>query len=156
MVRVATYSICSTSGSAGPKKAEGDGQVPEGFYTLDYYKRKSTYYLAMRVNYPNARDRQLKYTGSAIMIHGKCVSIGCLAMTDDRIQELWVLARSASKYGRVHVHIYPRRDLAKAIASTKDKALQAFWRNLQQGHALFERNRTIPRIGAKNGVYQFR
>jgi murein L,D-transpeptidase YafK len=75
---VANYEICRLSGGLGPKKKEGDWQVPEGFYAIDHYKDKSDYYLALRVNYPNRRDRQLRYSGSAIMIHGRCVSIGCL------------------------------------------------------------------------------
>ncbi len=154
--RIAIYQICATSGDLGPKKKEGDGQVPEGFYSVDFYHPRSTFYLAMRISYPNRRDRELKYTGSAIMIHGNCASVGCLAMTDARIEELWAMAYPMRRKRRVRVHIYPRRDLNKAIREAKSKELKAFWRNLAQGHAAFDKHRRLPRIRvSKEGAYRF-
>jgi len=156
LTRVANYAICSTSGRAGPKLREGDGQVPEGFYFLDFYHSRSTFFLAMRVNYPNRRDRKLKRTGSAIMIHGNCVSIGCLAMSDERIQELWLITTAARRRGKVAVHIFPTCDLARAIKAAKDPSLAAFWTNLKQGMDLFDKDRK-PRkwtVGPK-GEYLF-
>ncbi|MCK5797283.1 MAG: L,D-transpeptidase family protein, partial [Deltaproteobacteria bacterium] len=155
--RVATYAICATSGDSGPKRREGDGQVPEGFYSIDLYNPHSSYYLAMRVSYPNKRDRRLHHTGSAIMIHGNCVSIGCLAMTDARIEELWTMADAVRRKRRVHVHIYPQRDLAAAISKAKDPKLAAFWKNIRVGKDLFDARHTIPRIAVdRHGRYTFR
>ena len=86
-----TYDICASSGDLGPKRMEGDGQVPEGFYTIDLFNPTSNYYLSMRVSYPNTSDDILKtgkHAGGAIMMHGNCVTIGCMPMTDDKIKEL--------------------------------------------------------------------
>ena len=86
-----TYDICASSGDLGPKRKEGDNQVPEGFYRIDLFNPSSDYYLSMRINYPNSSDVILKdglNAGSAIMMHGDCVTIGCLPMTDDKIKEL--------------------------------------------------------------------
>jgi murein L,D-transpeptidase YafK len=155
--RVAIYEICSASGDLGPKKKSGDWQVPEGFYTIDLYKNQSDYYLALRVSYPNRRDRVLGYTGSAIMIHGNCVSIGCLAMSDERIQELWVMATSVrDRRGTVVVHLFPSSDWSALLAMTKDVALKAFWSNLKEGYDLFERTRKLARVSSDSkGRYLF-
>ena len=144
--RLANYGICSLSGGAGPKLREGDGQVPEGFYFLDFYHSSSTFFLAMRVNYPNRRDRRLRRTGSAIMIHGNCVSIGCLAMSDERIQELWLLTSAARRHNKVAVHIFPSCGMTRAIkGAAKHPKLQTFWTNIKQGMDLFEKDRTLRR-----------
>lgn len=157
LTHVATYPVCSASGALGPKLVEGDGQVPEGFYSLDFYHARSTFYLAMRVNYPNARDRLLRRTGGAIMIHGNCVSIGCLAMTDERIQELWLMASAAKAHGPVPVHIFPSCDLASVIRKASSPALAAFWENLKKGHDQFERTHRLPRISHdRTGTYLFK
>ena len=154
--RLANYGICSMSGGPGPKLKEGDGQVPEGFYFLDFYHNRSTFFLAMRVNYPNKRDRKLKRTGSAIMIHGNCVSIGCLAMSDERIQELWLLTTAARRHNKVAVHIFPTCDLARAITSARKPARAAFWTNLKQGMDLFHKVHTLRKwtVGPRGG-YRF-
>lgn len=156
VTHVATYQICAQSGAAGPKKAEGDFQVPEGFYTLNLFNRSSSYHLSMRISYPNRRDRKLGYTGSAIMIHGDCVSIGCLAMSDERVEELWVMATPLG-VKKVQVHLFPGRDLDSWIAKTPKPELAAFWRNLKQGNDLFEQDHTIPKVEAEDdGTYSFR
>ena len=146
LTRIANYGICQMSGSLGPKRREGDGQVPEGFYTLDYYKNNSDFFMAMRVSYPNRRDRKLRHTGSAIMIHGNCVSIGCLAMSDERIQELWLLTSAARRHNKVAVHIFPSCGMTRAIkGAAKHPKLQTFWTNIKQGMDLFEKDRTLRR-----------
>lgn len=157
LTRIANYGICQMSGSLGPKRREGDGQVPEGFYTLDYYKNNSDFFMAMRVSYPNRRDRKLRHTGSAIMIHGNCVSIGCLAMSDERIQELWLMATATrSQRAKVKVHIFPSCDMPQVIRAASDPTLKAFWGNLKQGLELFEKDRKLRRwrVGRK-GEYLF-
>jgi murein L,D-transpeptidase YafK len=159
--RVATYGICYASGGLGPKRREGDLQVPEGFYTLDLYNPASDYHLAMRVSYPNRSDRILgdpKHPGSAIMIHGDCVSIGCVAMSDERIEEIWQMATAVRDQGKtVQVHMLPARDLDALIASGKSPEYAAFWRNLAEGDAIFRREARAPVVSvAPDGRYTFR
>ena len=136
LTHVTSYRICDASGGPGPKTKSGDSQVPEGFYRVDWLKSKSDFHLAMHVNYPNAEDRKRKYTGSAIMIHGACASIGCLAMTDERIEELWLMVSPVRwryrRKGGVPINIYPSCDTKKMIASTKDPKLKVFWGTLSQ------------------------
>lgn len=150
LVLVATYEICLMSGKLGPKRQEGDMQVPEGFYHLDYYNKNSQFHLSFRVNYPNASDQILgvkEDLGGAIMFHGSCASIGCLSMGDERIEELWVLTRSmADRDRRVHSHILPSRDMARLISATEDEKLKAFWSNLKEGDDLFRETQLIPRF----------
>jgi hypothetical protein len=158
---VATYEICSLSGALGPKRKQGDHQVPEGFYTLSEYNPASSFYLAMLVSYPNLSDRILGDKldpGSEIMIHGKCASVGCLAMSDERIQEIW-MATTALRYagGVVHVHIFPSRDMPSLIAAEGDADRRAFWANLQEGFDLFEAKHRLPSIRIEpSGRYLFR
>jgi len=156
---LATYTICDQSGRAGPKKAQGDGQVPEGFYTLDYFNSHSNFFLSMRIDYPNRYDKHHGRTGSAIMIHGSCVSIGCLAMTDERIMELWLMTRAMNRRDRtVHVHLFPQKDMAALIGVEEDNELKRFWFNLKQGFDLFERTHRIPRVSldTRTGTYRIR
>ena len=91
------YHIQAASGVAGPKLRQGDRQVPEGIYRIAELNPNSHYHLSMKINYPNEFDRfhagQEGRTklGSGIFIHGKSASIGCLAMGDEAIEELYVL-----------------------------------------------------------------
>jgi murein L,D-transpeptidase YafK len=163
MTRVATYEVCSMSGDLGPKRAEGDMQVPEGFYTIPYYWHLSNYHLEMNVGYPNASDKVLGSTqpGGAIMIHGSCASIGCIAMGDERVEELWVMTTAFhtphSTERRVNVHIFPSRDM-KALL--EDKGLErhwGFWANLKEGLDRFEQSRRLPAVSVDwRGRYTFR
>ncbi len=161
LTHVATYEICYASGDAGPKRRQGDGQVPEGFYHLDYFNQHSRFHLSFRVNYPNKSDRILGYKsnlGSAIMIHGDCVSIGCLAMSDERIEELWVMTRSMETLKRkVYVHLFPTRDMEGLLEQEPDSEHAAFWRNIKEGYDWFEEKKTLPSVRVdKRGRYNFR
>ncbi|MEZ4385647.1 MAG: L,D-transpeptidase family protein [Nannocystaceae bacterium] len=153
---ITTYRICAASGGPGPKTRSGDGQVPEGFYEIDFFKPRSDYYLALHVNYPNRRDLAQRSTGSAIMIHGRCASIGCLAMSDDRIQELWVIGKSL-RSGRVQVHIFPERAIDGLVDATEHAALKAFWASLAEGKRRFDADHRVPKkIGFDDdGNYTF-
>jgi murein L,D-transpeptidase YafK len=155
--RIATYAICYASGTIGPKRREGDKQVPEGFYRISYFNPKSLFHLAMLVSYPNDSDRVFsdpKQPGGEIMIHGSCVSIGCLAMSDERAEELWLMARATPP--PVHVHLFPTRKLDELIASDEAPEHRPFWSNLREGFARFEKSRTIPRVQvAPDGRYRF-
>ena len=97
-----TWKICTFSGGLGSKKAEGDGKSPEGFYATqrNLLNPNSNYHLAFNIGYPNTYDRSKGYTGSYIMIHGKCVSIGCYAMTDKGIEEIYALVSQALSSGQ--------------------------------------------------------
>lgn len=161
LMRVATWRICAQSGDLGPKRREGDGQVPEGFYTIDLFNSLSAYHLSMRVGYPNASDKVLSdrdRPGGDIMIHGDCVSIGCLAMTDERIEELWDIATAVrDRKGVVRVHILPARDLAGLLASAEHPDQHALWANLAEGDAIFqaEHRAAVVSVDAA-GRYHFR
>ena len=92
------YPVKAASGVAGPKLREGDRQVPEGIYKIESLNPNSRYHLSLRVNYPNAHDRARAREdgrdklGGDIMIHGKAVSIGCLAMGDEAAEDLFITA----------------------------------------------------------------
>lgn len=98
---VRSYAILAASGGPGPKLREGDGQVPEGFYKVVLLNPNSRYHLSLRLGYPNAFDREKAAAenrtslGGDIMIHGRAVSAGCLAMGDPAIEELFTLAARA-------------------------------------------------------------
>lgn len=164
--KVKDYEICSMSGEPGPKRKQGDYQVPEGFYNVNVFNPYSNYYLSLGVSYPNQSDRILGGKGDlggAIMIHGNCVTIGCVPITDDKIKELYVLAVEARSGGQtdIPIHIFPARLDAggmKALESehAAKKDLLEFWKNLQAGYAYFEEKKKLPKVTvAKDGKYQF-
>ena len=160
------YPICKASGTLGPKRKTGDYQVPEGFYHVDRFNPQSAFYLSLGLNYPNASDKILsdkQNPGGDIFIHGNCVSIGCMAMTDDQIKELYIAAVEARNGGqnRIPVHIYPFRmtdsNMAKVNKLFEDKkTLLSFWENLKTGYDLFEKNNQWSSVSVDNkGKYLF-
>jgi len=160
-----TYPICYYSGDLGPKRKQGDGQVPEGFYSIAVFNPYSSYHLSLGVSYPNASDKIIGKSnlGGDIMIHGNCLSIGCIPITDVFIKELYVLAVEAKNAGQagIPVHIFPIRMDAAGMAylnSTYESnaALQAFWKNIQTGYAHFEEKKKLPKVSVdKAGAYVF-
>lgn len=156
MTLVKTYDICSMSGVLGPKRKQGDGQVPEGFYHIDHFNTYSAYHLSLRVNYPNASDRAISPSGDMggdIYIHGDCVSIGCMAMTTPKIKEIYWLSVQARNNGQTNipVHIFPARLSAFKMGILRclyrgNPKLIAFWENLQQGYRYFQQKNTLPTI----------
>jgi murein L,D-transpeptidase YafK len=165
-VLLGEYRICRTSGKPGPKRKRGDMQIPEGFYHIDRFNPWSQFYLSLGINYPNRSDSLLSETrdlGGDIFIHGACVTIGCLPMTDDRIKEIYVLAVEAVNSGqeKIPVHIFPTRMqgdgyLALLNEYATDESLPAFWRMLEEGFLYFEMNKTLPVITiGKDGKYCF-
>ncbi len=156
--RVATYGICAASGELGPKRAEGDLQVPEGFYAFGYFHPESAYYLSALVDYPNRSDRirGAAAPGGQIMMHGRCASIGCLAMTDERIEEIYLTAWSSwlASGKKPQVHIFPGRDFDALLGDSARAAHHAFWREIRAGHDAFEATRRIPAVAiADDGRY---
>ena len=161
-----TYNICRKSGRLGPKRKQGDRQVPEGFYHIDRFNPASSYYLSLGINYPNQSD-QIKSTahhlGGDIFIHGECVTIGCLPMTNDKIKEIYLLAVFARNNGQLQipVYIFPfKMDEMKfgfrKLKYGDDRELIKFWENLQIGYNLFfkEKQRLHFKVNQK-GDYVF-
>lgn len=152
---IKSYEICALS-ELGPKRRQGDGQTPEGFYWVDFLNPQSEYYLSMHVNYPNVADRLVGRSGALggdIFIHGGCLTEGCIAVTDESIKELYWIAVEARSVGqeRIPVHIFPTRldeqnmaRLARVFREQPD--LVDFWRQLSGGYEYFERTRTLPEI----------
>jgi murein L,D-transpeptidase YafK len=155
-----SYPIAAASGTLGPKLAEGDGQVPEGFYAVppSAMNPDSRYHLAINIGYPNAYDRSHRRTGSLIMIHGNRVSIGCLAMTDEKIEEIYTLCAAAHAGGQpfFRVHVFPFRMTGGRMGKAAGSEWEAFWENLKQGHDWFETHRVPPDATVRDGRYHFR
>lgn len=147
-----TLRICAASGTPGPKRRQGDGQVPEGFYEIPSLNAYSSYHLSLRVGYPNKSDR-LKASGDPggdIMIHGNCVTIGCIPVEDDPIEELFVLCVEAKNRGRViYTDIYPCRLTDKKLEEmTRHYATEtlALWAGMKTAYAFFEKHHYRPGI----------
>ena len=106
------YPMTAFSGTLGPKLREGDGQIPEGIYGIEYLNPNSSYYLSLKVTYPNASDRARgkkegrTELGGDIMIHGKAVTIGCVPVGDDAIEDIFYLAYAVG-FKNVSVVIAP-------------------------------------------------
>lgn len=155
------YRIAFYSGALGPKTKEGDYQAPEGFYSVgrSQLNPASSYHLAFNIGYPNEYDRALKRTGSLIMVHGSNVSVGCFAMTDPVIEEIYLIVEAALDRGheRVPVHVFPFRMTAQRMteARNKDDEWLGFWENLKEGHDAFETRRSPPGVSIKDGRYSF-
>jgi murein L,D-transpeptidase YafK len=154
-----TWPIAALSGKPGPKLAEGDGQVPEGFYyvTPALMKPDSTFHLAFNIGYPNAYDRHHGRTGSFIMIHGNRVSIGCLAMTDEKIEEIYTLCDAALTGGQkfFRVHIFPFRMTDERMKRAESDRWSAFWKEIREGYQWFETHRVPPEVSVSDGKYRF-
>ncbi len=109
---VKEYKICKTSGKLGPKRKQGDKQIPEGYYHINRFNPYSNFYLSLGINYPNKSDRILgdkNNLGGDIFIHGSCVTIGCLPITNDKIKELYIICVEAKNSGQktIPVTIFP-------------------------------------------------
>ena len=137
-----SYPMCRWSGQLGPKKREGDRQVPEGFYTITpgQMNPNSHYYLSFNVGYPNAFDRAWDRTGADIMVHGICSSAGCFSMTDPQIEEIYAIAREAFNAGQREIQFqsYPFRMTAENMAKERLDPNIAFWKELKNGYDHFQ------------------
>lgn len=155
------YEICQSSGELGPKRMQGDRQVPEGVYYINRFNPVSFFHLSLGINYPNASDivrGEKDYPGGNIFIHGGCATIGCIPLTDDKIKELYILAIEAYEHGQknIPVHIYPYR-----FSEEKNKEKfseypehQAFWEELISIYKYFEEHKNPPIVKINsNGKY---
>ena len=152
-----TYRVCALAGTLGPKRIEGDYQVPEGFYYINEFNPRSQYHLALGLNYPNPSDRVLSdlyKPGGDIYIHGSCVTVGCIPITDEQITELYVLAAYAKDAGQdfIPVHIFPiRYNNKKSVAYLAelvktDAGLKRHAEVLESVYDHFEITRQLPVI----------
>jgi len=155
-----TYRICDYSGGLGPKEMEGDKQSPEGFYRVGPAQLNpwSKFHLAFNLGYPNEYDRLNGRTGGALMVHGRCSSVGCFAMTDYRMEEIYTIANAALANGQESfaVHIFPFRMTAENMRRHQDDRWQHYWCNLKEGYDIFERTATPPEVAVNRDRYIFK
>jgi len=152
-----SYPICTWSGTLGPKLKQGDKQAPEGFYTVNRHQMNpnSDFHLSFNLGYPNAYDRSRGRTGNFLMVHGKCTSAGCYAMTDGLIEEIYAIAREAFIGGqkKIHVHALPFRMTDEKMARHAKSPHFRFWQTLKQGYDYFELTRMPPKVAICNRRY---
>ncbi|MEP7238589.1 MAG: L,D-transpeptidase family protein [Ferruginibacter sp.] len=152
-----TYKVCMQSGGIGPKRSEGDNQVPEGFYYINEFNPRSNYHLALGLNYPNASDKVLsdmKKPGGDIYIHGNCVSTGCIAIQDAPIEEVYFIASQAKSSGQdfIPVHIFPvKYDVPKSLNYLTEtikgnQVVHKFILNIKAVYDYFEKKKQLPVI----------
>jgi len=154
-----TYDICKFSGELGPKLKEGDKQSPEGFYTVSASALNpwSDYHLSFNLGYPNEYDRLHNHTGGALMVHGKCESVGCFAMEDFPIEEIYTIVDAAMSNGQdqLSVHIFPFRMTWANLAKNANSPWIPFWENLKQGYDFFQGHRNPPMVTVAERQYVF-
>jgi len=152
-----SYNICNYSGGLGPKRREGDFKSPEGFYTVDRSQLKpdSRFYKAINIGFPNEYDRAHGYNGKYLMIHGACVSVGCYAMTDSGIDEIFQFVTGALLFGQpnVQVSIYPFRMTDANMTRHKYSTYIDFWKQLKPGYDYFLTHHQPPGVTIESGSY---
>ena len=150
-----TYKVCALAGTLGPKRMEGDYQVPEGFYYINEFNPKSNYYLSLGLNYPNESDKILSDVyrpGGSIYIHGSCVTVGCIPLRDEQIDEVYILAAHAKSQGQdyIPVHIFPVRfNVPRSVKfltnlTKDDPSLKQFSERMEDAFDYFERFKQLP------------
>ncbi len=156
-----TYPVLARSGTLGPKRREGDRQVPEGCYRISVFNPVSRFHLSLGLDYPNASDRILsdrEKPGGEIYIHGSNVTIGCLPLGNPAIEELYTLLDDTRAPGQrdITVHIFPARMSGEAWKAVKQRNPDhaAFWSELQPIHDDFEKTKRMPVVEVtKTGHY---
>ncbi|HKS33109.1 MAG TPA: peptidoglycan meso-diaminopimelic acid protein amidase [Enterobacteriaceae bacterium] len=152
-----SYKICNFSGGLGPKRKQGDFKSPEGFYSVqrNQLKPDSRFYKAINIGFPNAFDRAHGYQGNYLMIHGACVSVGCYAMTDSGIDEIFQFVTAALVFGQpnVQVSIYPFRMTDDNMQRHKYSSYIDFWKQLKPGYDYFVATRQPPVVSVADGNY---
>jgi murein L,D-transpeptidase YafK len=153
----AVYPICNWSGTLGPKLTEGDRQSPEGLYSIGprQLHRTGRWPRSLDIGFPNTFDKAHGRTGSYILLHGGCTSIGCYAMTDRAMEEIFTLSEAALRQGqeRIEVHAFPFRMTHKNMAARAGSAWSSFWLGLKEAYDLFERTRLPPQVRVCNDRY---
>ncbi len=157
MALVKTYPFCAASGELGPKRKEGDSQVPEGLYEVPSFNPYSSYHLSMEVSYPNASDRlrsDARRPGGNIYLHGNCASIGCIAIEDEPIEEVYLITVDA-KRRPIRFDIFPARLDPAGLQSLDDPKQADFWNELAPAYTAFEQNHRPAAftVSKKTGAY---
>ena len=160
------YPFTGFCGHLGPKRKQGDLQIPEGFYSIILFNPASNFHLSMKINYPNRSDRILgnpDRPGNEIFIHGSNVTIGCIPIGDNAIEELYIIALDSKSAGYdIPVHIFPCNFIDSSCAeirrrySERDTTISNFWNALKAGYDIFDTT-CIPPIFSidENGNYSF-
>jgi len=155
----ASYPVCNWSGTLGPKIAEGDKQTPEGFYTVTHRRlhRVGRWPRSLNLGFPNLFERSHARSGSYILIHGGCSSVGCFAMTNAVMEEIYQITSAAIRNGQknVSVHTFPFRMTDTNLAKHKTGKWKDFWQDIKIGYDSFERTRIPPRVSVCQGRYVF-
>jgi len=153
------YQICKFSGKLGPKVAQGDYQAPEGFYDITpaQMNPQSSEYLSFNIGFPNAFDRSLGRTGSFLMVHGGCRSVGCYAMTDYQMEEIYGLVEEAFRGGqdRVQLQAFPFQMTTENLTRHADDPNAPFWEMLKTGSDAFSAEGLPPKVAVCNQRYVF-
>jgi murein L,D-transpeptidase YafK len=153
LVRI--FYFCASSGTLGPKRKMGDNQIPEGFYQIIRFNPSSAFYLSLGIDYPNASDKVLGVKGKLggdIFIHGDCVTIGCIPITDDKIKELYIYCVESKNNGNpIHVTIYPAKLTEQKYMQLKNEYKNqpnqlSLWEDLYKEYSSFEANKKLCRI----------
>jgi len=111
-----TFKVALGGKPVGAKVQKGDQRTPEGLYTIDSRNAHSQFHLALHISYPNAADRERAKglgvsPGGDIMIHGLPPAyawlgplhrqhdwtLGCVAVTDPEIEEIWNMVPNGTK-----------------------------------------------------------
>ena len=154
-----SYEICKWSGKLGPKLKEGDKQAPEGFYSVNKHQMNpnSQYHLSFNMGFPNAYDRAHGRTGSHLMIHGACSSAGCYSMTDEKVEEIYAMARDAFKGGQkaFQIQAFPFRMTAENMVKHRQHKDYEFWKMLKRGYDHFEITKVPPKVNVCEKRYVF-
>lgn len=154
------YPICKYSGGLGPKLKQGDKQSPEGFYqvTMEKMNPNSAFYLSFNLGYPNQYDQYHGRTGDYLMVHGSCVSVGCYAMGNTQIEEIYYILAQAFLNGQlvVDVHAFPFRMESATLATYKDNPWYGFWQQLKVGYDRFNTTQSNVDVEVVNGQYVIR
>lgn len=193
--RILLLPVCAVDDVPGTKLEEGDGKTPEGFYDAPLYYGSSADFMWIKLNnseidtygsvgvgssfkmcldYPNAFDRQKTKTvmkhnrpGSAICIHGNCVSIGCISFTNKNYLPVFLsaFAHDNKIFGPIKIHIFPFRfdnytveeklDFAKKVKRMKPEQVIADWNNLDEAYSMFEKNLLPINIITTNNKYNY-
>lgn len=170
LTRLETFDVCAASGVLGPKRRQGDEQVPEGVYSIHRYNGWSGFHMSLRVDYPNPSDRVRGFRpslGGAIMVHGGCASIGCVAIEDAAIERVFITALDGRRAGKTNptIHMLPTRFDDEGWARLRAAAEKAsedehgprmtLWRELAEVDAAFEATHRIPAVAidSDTGAY---
>ncbi len=151
-----TMYLCAVSGNLGPKKYNNDGQIPEGFYEITHFNPKDKYkYLALKINFPNAVDREIaeEPLATTIFIHGTCETTGDIVLDKEDMEKLYLLCvEMRNRKEVIYIDVYPCRfskDTEELLLSYPKKNIR-FWDNIKDAYWYFEKNRWLPRINSNN------